>query len=121
MCHSGGCRDADILVAFDNAITGVDVISFSIGNAVPLQYFEDAGAIGSFHAVRRGVLTSATNNNSELDGGHACNIAPWMLSFAASSIHSRFVDKIVLGNGKTIVVSASVAYITTCFSLSSAS
>ncbi|XP_072147873.1 cucumisin-like [Setaria viridis] len=114
VCHSGGCRDADILVAFDNAITGVDVISFSIGNAVPLQYFEDAGAIGSFHAVRRGVLTSATNNNSELDGGHACNIAPWMLSFAASSIHSRFVDKIVLGNGKTIVGTSIRSFSITC-------
>ncbi|XP_022679977.1 subtilisin-like protease SBT4.3 [Setaria italica] len=86
-----------------------EVISFSVGNAVPLQYFEDAGAIGSFHAMRRGVLTSATDSNSGLDGGHVCNVAPWMLSFAASGIDPRFVDKIILGNGKTIVVIASVA------------
>ncbi|RCV09922.1 hypothetical protein SETIT_2G069200v2 [Setaria italica] len=104
VCHGRGCRDVDVLAAFDNTITdGVEVISFSVGNAVPLQYFEDAGAIGSFHAMRRGVLTSATDSNSGLDGGHVCNVAPWMLSFAASGIDPRFVDKIILGNGKTIV------------------
>ncbi|KAL5658611.1 hypothetical protein ACJX0J_031774, partial [Zea mays] len=46
-------------------------------------------AIGSFHAMRRGVLTSAAAGNSGLDLGNVCNVAPWML--------------IVLGNGKTIV------------------
>jgi hypothetical protein len=31
-----------------------------------------------------------------------------MLSVAASSIDRQFIDKIVLGNGKTIVVSAEI-------------
>ncbi|CAL5089038.1 unnamed protein product [Urochloa decumbens] len=103
VCH-GGCSDADVLAAFDDAVAdGVDVISFSVGNLVPTPYFEDAGAIGSFHAMRRGVVTSAAAGNSALAGGHVSNVAPWMLSVAASSIDRRFVDKIVLGNGKTIV------------------
>jgi hypothetical protein len=56
--------------------------------------------------MRRGVLTSAAAGNSGLDLGNVCNVAPWMLSVAASSIDRWFVDRIVLGNGKTIVVSA---------------
>jgi subtilisin family serine protease len=104
VCH-GGCSDADVLAAFDDAIAdGVDVISFSIGNATPTQYFQDAGAIGSFHAMRSGVLTSAAAGNSGLYGGHVSNVAPWMLSVAASRMDRRFVDKMVLGNGKIIVV-----------------
>ncbi|KAL6595061.1 hypothetical protein ACP70R_048164 [Stipagrostis hirtigluma subsp. patula] len=102
--NDGACDDAAILAAYDDAIAdGVDVISYSIGSAFPLSYFEEASAIGSFHAMRRGVVTSAAAGNSGFDGGNVVNIAPWMLSVAASSIDRRFVDKIVLGNGKTIV------------------
>ncbi|CAN6197155.1 unnamed protein product [Urochloa humidicola] len=99
------CGDADILAAFDDAVAdGVDVVSMSIGGLAPSPYFEDAAAIGSFHAMRRGVLTSAgAGNAGVVDGGNVCNVAPWMLSVAASSTDRRLVDKIVLGNGKTIV------------------
>nr|CAB3455953.1 unnamed protein product [Digitaria exilis] len=105
VCWSGGgCGEADILAAFDDAIAdGVDVISFSIGSSEPSQYFESAQAIGSFHAMRRGVLTSASAGNSGLRGGHDCNVAPWMLSVAASSIDRQFIVRLVLGNGETIV------------------
>ncbi|KAF8732026.1 hypothetical protein HU200_015981 [Digitaria exilis] len=104
VCVGEFCSSADILAGFDDAIAdGVDIISFSIGGMFPMQYFESAQAIGSFHAMRRGVLTSASAGNSGLDGGHVCNVAPWMLSVAASSIDRRFVDTLVLGNGDTIV------------------
>jgi hypothetical protein len=56
--------------------------------------------------MRRGVLTSASAGNSALDGGRVDNVAPWILSVAASSTDRRFVGKLVLGNGKTIVVRA---------------
>ena len=102
----GGCLDMDILAAFDDAIAdGVDVISFSIATRFPFYYFKSPQAIGSFHSMRRGVVTSASAGNSGLSGGRVCNVAPWMLSVAASSIDRRFVDRVVLGNGKTIVVS----------------
>ncbi|CAN6203288.1 unnamed protein product [Urochloa humidicola] len=102
--NGGGCGEADMLAAFDDAAAdGVDVISFSIGSTEPFPYFRSAQAIGSFHAMRRGVLTSAAAGNAALSGGHVCNVAPWMLSVAASSIDRRFVDRIVLGNGETIV------------------
>nr|CAB3452218.1 unnamed protein product [Digitaria exilis] len=46
------CADVDILAAFDDAIAdGVNVISMSIGSLDPSPYFEDAAAIGSFHAI----------------------------------------------------------------------
>ncbi|OEL24438.1 Subtilisin-like protease SBT4.6 [Dichanthelium oligosanthes] len=92
-----------MLAAFDDAIAdGVDVVSFSIEGKLPAPYFEDAAA-RSFHAMRRGVLTSAAAGNFALFGGCVCNVAPWMLSVAASSTDRRLVDKLVLGNGKTIV------------------
>ncbi|KAL6647545.1 hypothetical protein ACP70R_014982 [Stipagrostis hirtigluma subsp. patula] len=102
--NDGGCDDAAILAAYDDAIAdGVDVISYSIGSEFPYPYFKEASAIGSFHAMKRGVLVSAAAGNDGDFGGRVCNVAPWMLSVAASSIDRRFVDKIVLGNGKTIV------------------
>ncbi|CAN6197158.1 unnamed protein product [Urochloa humidicola] len=102
--NGGGCTGADMLAAFDDAVAdGVDVISFSIGSPEPSPYFLSPQAIGSFHAMRRGVLTSAAAGNSGLSGGHVCNVAPWMLSVAASSIDRRFVDLIVLGDGETIM------------------
>jgi len=102
------CADADVLAGFDDAIAdGVDVISYSIGTLFPLRYFKEAAAIGSFHAMRRGVVTSASAGNSGLQRGfHVSNVAPWMLSVAASSVDRRFVDRIVLGNGDTIVVTS---------------
>ena len=106
VCWDDFCAGEDILAAFDDAIAdGVDVISFSIGGKLPAPYFENAAAIGSFHAMRRGVLTSASAGNSALTGGRVGNVAPWMLSVAASSTDRRLVAKLVLGNGKTIVVS----------------
>jgi subtilisin family serine protease len=102
------CSEADILAGFDDAIAdGVDVISISIGSPFAFDYFSDVIAIGSFHAMRRGVLTSAAAGNTGLKGSVG-NVAPWMLSVAASSIDRQFIDKIVLGNGKTIVVSAEI-------------
>ncbi|KAL6880066.1 hypothetical protein ACP4OV_011631 [Aristida adscensionis] len=98
------CSEAGILAAFDDAIAdGVDVISFSIGRPFPVPYFQESSAIGSFHAMKRGVLVSASAGNAALVGGRVTNVAPWLLSVAASSIDRRFVDKIILGNGKTIV------------------
>nr|CAB3452220.1 unnamed protein product [Digitaria exilis] len=105
VCLDSACHEMDILAACDDAIAdGVDVISMSIATRFPSLYFKSAEAIGSFHAMTRGVVTSATTGNSGLSGSHVCNVAPWMLSVAASTIDRRFVDKIVLGNGRTVVV-----------------
>jgi hypothetical protein len=54
---TGGCAEADLLAAFDDAIfDGVDVLSVSLGSPPPLAtYVEEAAAIGSFHAVAKGI------------------------------------------------------------------
>ncbi|GLJ18269.1 hypothetical protein SUGI_1422340 [Cryptomeria japonica] len=102
VCFSD-CSDVDILAAFDDAIhDGVDIISVSIGYSnggflPPLNYFEDSIAIGAFHAMKRGILTSnaACNDGSV---GTVCNYSPWSLTVAASSIDRQFKSQLNLGN-----------------------
>ncbi|MED6170746.1 hypothetical protein PIB30_034013 [Stylosanthes scabra] len=102
---SNGCGDADILAAFDDAIhDGVDVISISVGGSEPLPfaYFEDAINIGSFHAMKRGILTSNSANNMGPDFSSMTNYSPWLLSLAAATIDRKFLTKVQLGNGITL-------------------
>ena len=100
ICWHDGCSDADILAAFDDAIAdGVDVISLSVGNLVPLDYFQDSIAIGAFHAMKHGVLTSNAAGNSGPVSESVLNFSPWALSVAASTIDRKFVSKVKLGNG----------------------
>ncbi|KAK9203638.1 hypothetical protein WN943_013894 [Citrus x changshan-huyou] len=102
VCWSDGCATADILAAFDDAIAdGVDIISVSLGSDFPFEYFEDPIAIGSFHAMKYGILTSNSAGNSGPDPYSVSNFAPWTLTVAASSIDRKFVAQAVLGNGIT--------------------
>ncbi|KAL2326644.1 hypothetical protein Fmac_025702 [Flemingia macrophylla] len=100
-CWSSGCHDADILKAFDEAIAdGVDIISLSQGTvgAYP-NYFEDTYAIGAFHAMKKGILTSQAAGNSGPDLYTITNNAPWLLSVAASTIDRKFLTRVQLGDG----------------------
>ncbi|KAJ0104698.1 hypothetical protein Patl1_18657 [Pistacia atlantica] len=101
VCWSFGCALADILAAFDDAIAdGVDIISVSLGADVPLEYFEDPIAIGAFHAMRHGILTSNSAGNSGPSPLSVSNYAPWTLTVAASTIDRKFIAQVVLGNGQ---------------------
>ncbi|KDP25528.1 hypothetical protein JCGZ_20684 [Jatropha curcas] len=103
VCWSNGCDGADILAAFDDAIAdGVDILSVSLGPDFPSPYFEDAVAIGSYHAMRNGILTSNSAGNSGPDPKSVTNVAPWTLTVAASTIDRKFVTKVVLGNGQVL-------------------
>ncbi|KAL2516992.1 subtilase family protein [Abeliophyllum distichum] len=100
VCWSFGCGLADILKAFDDAIAdGVDIISVSLGGDEPDDYFDDPIAIGSFHAMRNGILTSNSAGNSGPFPVSASNVAPWSLTVAASTIDRKFVARLQLGNG----------------------
>lgn len=106
VCWSFGCPSADILAAFDDAIAdGVDIISVSLGPEMPLPYFHDPVAVGSYHAMRNGILTSNSAGNNGPDPYSVSNFAPWTLTVAASSIDRKFVAQVVLGNGKVFTVS----------------
>ncbi|KAK2996660.1 hypothetical protein RJ639_026381 [Escallonia herrerae] len=78
VCGQYGCFDADILAGFDDAIAdGADIITISLG-------------------------AESTTGNSGFTPGTISSVAPWMLTVAASIIDRRIVDKVVLGNGKTL-------------------
>ena len=105
ICWEGGCSDADILAAFDDAIAdGVDIISLSVGGFFPLDYFQDTIAIGAFHSMKNGILTSNSAGNDGPSPGSITNFSPWSLSVAASSIDRKFLTQIVLGNNMTYEV-----------------
>ena len=108
VCWGGGCSHADILAAFDDAIAdGVDILSISLGSEMPAAYNKEPVAIGSFHAMKNGILTSCSAGNKGPYRRQISNYAPWALTVAASTIDRSFVTKVVLGNGQTILVSPS--------------
>ncbi|XP_034711893.1 cucumisin-like [Vitis riparia] len=104
VCWGGGCSPADILAAFDDAIAdGVDILSISLGSEMPAAYNKEPVAIGSFHAMKNGILTSCSAGNKGPYRRQISNYAPWALTVAASTIDRSFVTKVVLGNGQTIL------------------
>ena len=104
-CGELGCNDDAVLAAFDDAIAdGVDIISISIGRQVAAIFEVDSIAIGSFHAMEKGILTLNSAGNSGPYPGTVQSVAPWSMSVAASTIDQRVIDKVVLGNGATITV-----------------
>ncbi|BFI42237.1 tRNA guanosine-2'-O-methyltransferase [Marchantia polymorpha subsp. ruderalis] len=101
---SGGCYDSDILAAFDAGIEdGVIIFSVSLGTSPPLPaFYEDGIAIGSFHAMEQGITTIASAGNSGPTPGTVANVAPWMITVAASSIDRDFTSYVTLGNNVTL-------------------
>lgn len=98
VCWEYGCSDADILAAFDAAIhDGINVASLSLGGD-PIPYFEDGIAIGAFHAVRSGIAVVCSAGNSGPLPGSASNLAPWIITVAASTVDRDFESDIRLGN-----------------------
>ncbi|XP_054781833.1 cucumisin-like [Prosopis cineraria] len=99
VCWSDGCYDADILAAFDEAIAdGVDIISASFGSQSPQHYFNDTLAIGAFHAMKHGILTSASAGNNGPGLTTTNSVAPWTLSVAATTTDRKLVTKIQIGD-----------------------
>ncbi|KAL1293337.1 hypothetical protein HN51_053985 [Arachis hypogaea] len=97
---AASCFTADIMAAFDMAIhDGVDILSLSIGT-VPIPYFRDGVAIGSFHAFRNGITVVVSAGNQGPEMGSVCNVAPWMLNVAASTLDRKFNAVVELENGK---------------------
>ncbi|KAI3457939.1 hypothetical protein Pfo_014602 [Paulownia fortunei] len=100
----GFVSSADILKAFDEAIhDGVDVLSISLGYDLPLFPETDKRDIiyyGSFHAVARGITVVCSAGNSGPDYQTAEDVAPWVISVAASTIDRSFPTPIMLGNNQ---------------------
>uniref|UniRef100_A0A0E0JNH9 Subtilisin-like protease n=1 Tax=Oryza punctata TaxID=4537 RepID=A0A0E0JNH9_ORYPU len=99
------CFEADMLAAIDDAVgDGVDVMSVSIGSTgKPLPFAEDGIAVGALHAAMSGVVLVCSGGNSGPKPATVSNLAPWMLTVAASSIDRAFISPIKLGNGMMIM------------------
>ncbi|KNA21120.1 hypothetical protein SOVF_046060 [Spinacia oleracea] len=96
------CWGADILAAFDAAISdGVDIISLSVGGDA-LPFFQDATAIGAFYAMKYGILTSSAAGNEGPGLYTVGNYAPWLLSVGASTMDRKFTTQLQLGNGMSL-------------------
>ncbi|KAM0009193.1 putative cucumisin [Helianthus debilis subsp. tardiflorus] len=100
-----GCYDIDVLSAFDHAIAdGVDIISLSMAYPNgPLKLTSDPFAIGSFHAIEKGILTVNGAGNDGPGFSSILNYAPWTLTVAASDIDRKVVDKLLLKNDAILV------------------
>ncbi|XP_022731895.1 subtilisin-like protease SBT4.3 isoform X2 [Durio zibethinus] len=98
------CASADILAGFDDAIAdGVDILTVSLGGSGSVVFFNDVIAIGSFHAMEKGILTLNSAGNDGAAGVlRVSSVATWMLAVAASTTDRKFIDKVVLGNGETL-------------------
>nr|XP_007162881.1 hypothetical protein PHAVU_001G188400g [Phaseolus vulgaris]ESW34875.1 hypothetical protein PHAVU_001G188400g [Phaseolus vulgaris] len=100
VCWTSGCSDMDMLAGFDQAIAdGVNFLSVSIGG--PAQDFlTDPIAIGAFHAMTRGILTSCSAGNGGPRPLSVENVAPWILTVAASTTDRQFITVAAFGDGK---------------------
>ncbi|XP_022737303.1 subtilisin-like protease SBT3.6 [Durio zibethinus] len=102
----GGCTDADLLKAFDKAIQdGVDILSVSIGNSIPLFSYADQRnsiAIGSFHATAKAITVVCSGGNDGPTAMTVENTAPWIITVAATTIDRAFPTAITLGNNHTL-------------------
>lgn len=109
--QNGACAGADILKGFDDAIKdGVHVLTLSIAaSSLPL-YSEvdgrDSIAIGSFHAVQRGIAVVCGAGNNGPSPQTVKNIAPWIINVAATTMDRAFRTQITLGNNITFMVSS---------------
>lgn len=98
VCWIGGCLNSDILAAFEQAIIdGVDIMSLSVGGS-SLPYSLDPIAIGSFGAMEKGILVSASAGNSGPSPASLGNVSPWILTVGASTLDRNFPATVKLSN-----------------------
>ncbi|CAN6719752.1 unnamed protein product [Malus baccata var. baccata] len=96
-----GCLDVDILAGFDEAIAdGVDLISVSLGGH-SRSFLDNPIAIGSFHAMKKGIFVSCAAGNDGLPASVE-NVAPWVMTVAANTIDRQLQTVVKLGNGQRI-------------------
>lgn len=82
------------------------MISLSIGSAPiteRLEYLDDTIAIGSLHAVARGIMVVSSAGNNGPDGT-IVNVAPWLLTVGASTIDRDYRSFLRFGQGELIKV-----------------
>jgi len=74
-------------------------LSLSLGGTAK-PYYNDSLAIASFGATQKGVFVSCSAGNSGPSSSTVGNVAPWIMTVAASYTDRRFPTQVKLGNGK---------------------
>ncbi|CAA7062248.1 unnamed protein product, partial [Microthlaspi erraticum] len=100
------CSSADILKAMDEAIhDGVDVMSLSLGYEPLFQETDvrDGISTGAFHAVLNGITVVCAAGNAGPAAYTVANLAPWIITVAATSLDRSFATPMTLGNNKVIL------------------
>ncbi|TVT97619.1 hypothetical protein EJB05_57110 [Eragrostis curvula] len=113
VCSEAGCAGSAILAGFDDAIAdGVDVISVSLGASPYFRpdFSDDPIAIGSFHAVAKGVMVVCSAGNSGPEAATVVNAAPWILTVAATTIDRNFESDVVLGGNNSAVKGGAINF-----------
>ncbi|KAK1666618.1 hypothetical protein QYE76_054777 [Lolium multiflorum] len=97
-CYAPGCSSLDILAAILAAVAdGVHVLSLSLGGPAE-DYAADLMALGTLYAVNNGVTIVCSAGNSGPQPGSVSNLAPWMLTVAASTMDRDFPAYVTFGN-----------------------
>ncbi|XP_010436935.1 PREDICTED: subtilisin-like protease SBT3.10 [Camelina sativa] len=103
----GTCTGADVLKAIDEAIhDGVDILSLSLQSSIPLfpeTDMRELTSVGAFHAVAKGIAVVAAAGNAGPTAQTISNVAPWILTVAATTQDRSFPTAITLGNNITIL------------------
>ena len=83
----------------------MDVLSVSLGASPYFRpdFSADPIAIGSFHAVAKGVAVVCSAGNSGPAAATVANAAPWILTVAATTIDRDFESDVVLGGNNSAV------------------
>ncbi|CAN6692812.1 unnamed protein product [Malus baccata var. baccata] len=90
-------------IAAYEVCTALDIITISISVGSVQEFYGDPVAIGAFHAMEKGILTANSAGNTGPLANTVSSLAPWILTVAASSIDRRITDKVVFGNGTTVL------------------
>ncbi|XXG40515.1 hypothetical protein AAC387_Pa01g1210 [Persea americana] len=99
VCWTYDCPDEAVLSAFDDVIAdGVDIISISMDYDGAWDYINDVIAIGSFHAMQKGILVVQSAGNGGPRSSSVASVAPWLFTAAASNTDRLIISKVVLGN-----------------------
>ncbi|KAL0009588.1 hypothetical protein SO802_011090 [Lithocarpus litseifolius] len=99
VCWEDGCSDIDILAALDDAIDdGVDLLSISLAGDTN-SYFTNPIAVGAFHAMKKGILTTCSAGNGGPSLYTVGNTAPWILTVGATGMDRQFRTPVEVGNG----------------------
>ncbi|XP_020570702.1 subtilisin-like protease SBT1.7 [Phalaenopsis equestris] len=102
-CSKKSCTNSNMIKAFEQAIIdGVDIIQISIGKE-NYDYSSNGVVIGSFAALKNGILTVNSAGNSGPFKSILDNDVPWILHVGAANIDRRLTALLKLGNGMVFV------------------